>query len=173
MRIRKKMPVPGAAALVLAAALSLVPSAVHADMDSGDGGGFAVNLTLQQMTVQPVRAYVGDTVNVEVLIHSREEGSQTSWVELYAGKKMVARQMFRWGTPGASGTEKVNVQWDTRGMAPGEYKLKAEVFVYEDVDPFDNDLTLKQPVILAAAGGQFPGGAPAGGSATEVDPRYK
>ena len=44
-------------------------------------------------------------------------------------------------------------------MAPGEYKVKAEAFVFQDTSPFDNDLTLKQPVILVAPGGQFPGGA--------------
>ena len=141
------------------------------DMDGGDS--YSVNLTVEQVSVSPIRAYVGDAVYVDVVIDNRENGSDTSWVEIYANNKAVAKQMFRWGGPGAHRKSNVSVKWDTTGMAPGGYKIRAEVFVFDDLSPFDNELTLSELVILAAPGGQFPGGAPAGGSATEIDPRYK
>lgn len=181
MRIGKAALILGAAVLLSAASMS-APAEVSAgpggmlrlaDMESGDGGGAAINLTVRQVTVRPVRAYVGDPVDIEVWIDNREDGSETTWAEVYANKKRVAKQMFRWGTPGMERTSKLNMRWDTRGMAPGEYKIKVEAFVYNDISPFDNELALAQPVILAEPGGAFPGGQQAGGSATEIDPRYK
>ncbi len=179
MRVGKTISILGV--MVLSVLLSAFPAAVLAggrpmirlaDMDDGDGNS-AIDLTIRQVTVQPVRAYVGDTVDVEVWIENREGGSDTTWAELYAGGKLVGKQMFRWGTPGADRTTRLHIQWDTTGMAPGEYKIKVEAFVFNDTYSFDNDFTVKEPVILAAPGSGFPGGAPAGGSVTEIDPRYK
>jgi hypothetical protein len=144
--------------------------------ESGDGGGSAINLTVRQLIVQPIRAYVGDVVRIEMWVDNREDGSQSSNAEVFANKKRVGRQLFRWGggSPGAGERlYKLYFDWDTKGWAPGEYKIKAEVFVFEDTSPFDNELTAKQTVILAAPGGGFPGGETAGGSYTEIDPRYK
>jgi hypothetical protein len=127
-------------------------------MDNGDGGGTAINLTVRQVTVQPVRAHVGDAIDIEVWIDNREDGSDTTWAEVYANKKPVAKQMFRWGNPAGDRTTKLNIRWDTRGMAPGEYKVKVEAFVFNDISPFDNELALAQPVVLVEPGGKFPGG---------------
>lgn len=143
-----------------------------AEMENGNGGT-AINLTVQRLTVRPVRAQVGDVIDVEVWIDNREDGSETTWAKLYANGKEVAHEPFRWGSPGADRTYKLNMQWDTRGMAPGSYKVKVEAFVFQDTDPFDNEMTLGQPVVLVGPGGKFPGGEAAGGSATETDPRYK
>ena len=52
-------------------------------------------------------------------------------------------------------------------------RIKADFFFFEDSSPFDNDMTVKQPLILVPAGGPFPGGQPAGGTATEGDPQTK
>jgi len=141
--------------------------------DGGNGGGFSVNLTVEQVTVSPIRAYVGDQISVDVVIDNREDGSDTSQVRVYANKKVVGRQLFQWGTPGADRKSNMSFKWDTSGMAPGVYKIKAEVVVFEDISPFDNEITLEEPVILVAPGEQFPAGASAGGSTTEIDPRYK
>ena len=172
MRAGKKLSFLLAVAVFLAV-FTYFSTEAQAEMESGDGGGAAVNLTVQRVTVQPIRAYIGDVINVEVWIDNREQGSETSWAEVYANKKMVAKQMFRWGTPGADHLSKLNLQWDTRGMAPGAYKVKAEAFVFHDISPFDNELALKQPVVLVAPGGEFPGGMQAGGSETVIDERYK
>lgn len=171
MRFGKTISLFGAAILSFVA-LS-VSTVALADMDGGDGGGAAVNLTVRKVTVEPIRAHVGDVIDVEVWVENREEGSETSWAEVYANKKVVAKQMFRWGTPGDERTSKLYIKWDTRGMAPGEYKVKVEAFVFQDVSPFDNEIAVSKPIILAAPGNGFPGGEPAGGSVTEIDPRYK
>ena len=172
MRIAKKMSILLSAAVFLAVFTSFSTEAL-AEMESGDGGGSAVNLTVQQVTVQPIRAYVGDVIDVEVWIDNREDGSETTWAEVFANKKVVAKQMFQWGTPGMDRLSKLYIKWDTRGMAPGEYKVKVEAFVFHDISPFDNELALKQPVVLAAPGGEFPGGMQAGGSVTVIDERYR
>ena len=172
MRIGKEMSVLLVSA-ILSTAISSFSTEALAEIDSGDGGGAAVNLTVQQVTVQPIRAHVGDVIDVEVWIDNREQGSETTWAEVYANKKVVAKQMFRWGTPGMDRLSKLYIKWDTRGMAPGEYKVKVEAFVFRDISPFDNELALKQPVVLVAPGGVFPGGTQAGGSATVIDERYK
>lgn len=170
MGIRKELSILGAAAILSIPFLSFSTD-VLADME--DGGGTAINLTVQKVTVQPTRAYVGDTIDVEVWIDNRLDGSDTTWAEVYANKKAVAKQMFRWGTPGMDRTSKLNISWDTSGMAPGEYKVKAVAFVFNDASPFDNELAVNQPVVLVAPGDAFPVGAQAGGSATEIDERYK
>jgi hypothetical protein len=144
-----------------------------AEMEMGDGGGRSVDLVVWKVTVTPVRAHVGDVIDVDVWIDNREDGSDTTWAQLYAGKKVVAKQMFRWGTPGMDRAIRLSMKWDTAGMAPGEYRVKVEAYVPEDNSPFDNDLAAPQPVILVAPGEGFPGGAQQGGSATEIDPRYK
>ncbi len=181
MRMRKTATILGAAA-VLSLLLSYFPAIARAGSgdltrlaaaENGDGGGTSVNLVVQQVTVRPVRAYVGDVIEIDVVIDNREDGSDTTWAEVYANKKSVAKQMFRWGSPGAERNTRLQIPWDTRRMPPGEYKVKVEAFVFHDASPFDNELTLKQPVILVAPGSAFPGGEPAGGSVTEIDPRYK
>jgi len=172
MRSGKKLSILLAA--VFLAVFASFSAAARAEMDGGgDGGGTAVNLTVQKVIVRPIRAHVGDVIDVEVWIDNREDGSDTSWAEVYAGKKVVAREMFRWGTPGMERTYKLYIKWDTSGMAPGEYKVKVDAPVSQDIDSFDNELAVPKPIILAAPGSGFPGGEQAGGSITEIDPRYK
>ena len=52
-------------------------------------------------------------------------------------------------------------------------RIKADFFFFEDSSPFDNDMTMKQPLILVPSGGPFPRGQSAGGTATETDPQTK
>ncbi|MCL1925881.1 MAG: hypothetical protein FWF95_01945 [Syntrophorhabdaceae bacterium] len=172
MRIHKNTVATLGVFILLSAVALFLPADVVAD-EGGGGGGSVVNLTVERVTVSPIRAYIGTPVYVDVVIDNREEGSDTSVVEVYANKKVVAKHLFRWGTPGVDKKNRMSMKWDTSGMAPGEYKVKVEVFVFDDVSPFDNELTLGEPVILVAPGEMFPEGASAGGSATEIDPRYK
>jgi len=180
MKIRKSAFAVQGVLIMMSVALMFFPvnaaaaPAGNIQLASDDGGGgMAVNLTLQQMTVSPIRAFVGDTINVDVVVDNREDGSDTAWVEIYANKKKVAQQMFRWGGPGMERTHRISVPWNTTGFAPGEYTLRVNVFVFQDISPFDNDHTMDTPVILVAPGGEFPGGAQAGGSITYTDSRYK
>ncbi|MBI5906207.1 MAG: hypothetical protein HZB86_11805 [Deltaproteobacteria bacterium] len=165
LRVKTAM---AAAALLLAAQWSGA-----ADPNVGDGN-VNVDLAVRQVTVSPVRAHVGDVIRVEVVIENKAEGMSTTNAEVYANGKRVGRQLFTWGlSQGEDRLYRFAFDWDTHGVAPGEYRIKGEAFVWEDTSKFDNELTVPQPVILAAPGSGFPGGGTTGGSATETDPRFR
>jgi hypothetical protein len=142
-----------------------------ADTDAGDGNR-NVDLAVRQVVVSPVRAHVGDVVRVEMLIENKAEGSATTNAEVYANGKRVGRQLFTWGLSPGDQLHRLTFDWDTRGLPAGEYRIKTQAFVWEDASPFDNELSVPQPVILVAPGAYFPGGDTVGGSATETDPRF-
>jgi hypothetical protein len=127
-----------------------------------------INLEVRQVTVTPVRAHVGDTIHVEVLIENKAEGSDTTAADLYANKKLIGSQLFTWGRSSGERLYRLSFDWDTRNVPAGEYKIRAEAFVWADTSPFDNDLEMKQPVILVSPGEAFPGGETTGGSAIET-----
>ena len=132
-------------------------------------GDMNINLAVRQLTVTPVRAYIGDKIHVEVQIENKAEGSNTTTADLYANGKLIGREFFTWGWSPGERLYRLSFDWDTRSVSPGEYKIRAEAFVRPDSSPFDNDLEMKQPVILVSPGAAFPGGETAGGSATETD----
>jgi hypothetical protein len=142
-----------------------------AEADEG-GGNVNIDLAVRQVTVSPVRAHVGDVVRVEMLVENKAEGMSTTNAEVYANGKRVARQLFTWGRSEGDRLQRLTFDWDTRGLPAGEYRIKAQAFVWEDTSPFDNELSVPQPVILVAPGAAFPGGDTAGGTATETDPRF-
>jgi len=140
---------------------------------SEDGGGdMNIDLAVRQVTVSPVRAHAGDVVHVDVVIENKAEGMKTTNAELLVNGKAVARQLFTWGLSVGERLYRLSFDWDTRGIPPGEYRVGAQAFVWEDTSPSDNRLDVAQPVVIAPAGGGFPGGEAAGGSATETDPRF-
>ncbi len=138
----------------------------------GGGGGPNIDLVVRQVTVSPVRAHAGDVIHAQVVIENKAEGMATTNVELLVNGKVVARQLLTWGMSSAERLYRLSFDWDTRKVPPGEYRIGAEAFVWEDSSPFDNRLDVTQPVLIAPAGGEFPGGQEAGGSATETDPRF-
>jgi len=142
-----------------------------ADQDGG-GGNVNIDLAVRQVTVAPVRAHAGDVVHVEVVIENKDDGRQTTNAELLVNGKVVAAQLFTWGMSPGQRIHRLSFDWDTRGVPPGEYRIGAQAFVQEDTSPFDNRLDVKQPVLIAPAGGGFPGGEAAGGTAKETDPRF-
>jgi len=142
-----------------------------ADMD-GDGGDMTIDLAVVQITVSPIRAHVGDIIHFEMVVDNRFDGKGTTPGEIYANGKQVGYQMFTWGW-GGNGLHHLNIDWNTKGAKPGEYRIKGQAFVYEDSSPFNNELKVAQPVILVAPGGEFPGGQKAGGSYTETDPTWQ
>jgi len=158
--------VPGGAVIGGAAG-----SVLLADMDGG-GSDMNVDLAVRQVTVTPVRAHAGDVVHVEVVVENKAEGMRTTNAELLVNGKAVERQLFTWGMSAGERLYRLSFDWDTRGVPPGEYRVGAQAFVWEDTSPFDNRLDVTQPVLIAPAGGGFSGGKEAGGSATETDPRF-
>ena len=140
--------------------------------DNDGGGNVNIDLAVRQVTVSPVRAHAGDVIHVDVVIENKAEGMMTTNAELLVNGKTVTRQLFTWGMSAGERLYRLSFDWDTRGIPPGEYRIGAQAFVWEDTSPFDNRLDVKQPVVVAPAGGGFPGGETAGGSATETDPRF-
>lgn len=142
-----------------------------AESETGDGN-VNIDLAVRQVTIAPVRAHAGDVVHVEVVIENKAEGMATTNAELLVDGKAVARQLFTWGMSAGERLYRLSFDWDTRGVSPGEHRIGAQAFVWEDSSPFDNRLEMTQPLVIAPAGGAFPGGEAAGGSATETDPRF-
>jgi len=131
-----------------------------------------IDLAVRQVTVSPVRAHAGDVIHVDVLIENKAEGMRTTNAELLVNGKPVARQLFTWGMSAGERLYRLSFDWDTRGIPPGEYRVGAQAFVFEDTSPSDNRLDVARPVVIAPPGGGFPDGETAGGSATETDPRF-
>ena len=136
------------------------------------GAGVNKDIAIRQVTVTPARAHVGDTVRVVVVIENKAEGYETVPLEISANGKVVGRKLITFGFSTADRIYRETFVWPTRGLSPGEYRIRAEAFVWEDSSPFDNFLEVKQVVLLAAPGAPFPDGATTGGSATETDPRF-
>ena len=143
----------------------------HAGSTNG-GADADKDIAIRQVTVTPARAHVGDTVRVEVVIENKTDGYDTIPLEISANGKVVGRKLFTFGFSPADRIYRESFAWPTGGLSPGEYRIRAEAFVWEDSSPFDNHLDVKQAVVLAAPGASFPGGAKSGGSATETDPRF-
>lgn len=131
------------------------------------------DIVVRQVTVTPIRAHVGDTVRVDVVIENKGDGSETIPLEVSANKKVVARKLFTFGISPADMIYHETLMWNTSGVSPGEYRIRAEAFVWRDSSPSDNFLEVKQVLLLAAPDAPFPDGAKAGGRATETDPRFK
>jgi hypothetical protein len=140
---------------------------------SGDGGPY-VNLIVRVLEVSPIRAHVGDVIRFEMLIENRGDNYyDTVTADIYADGRRVASKLFTYGLSGYPGrTYRETLAWDTRDAAPGEYRIRGEVFLWYDASPFDNFLEVEQPLVLLPPGASFPGGEEAGGSALAVDPRY-
>jgi hypothetical protein len=62
--------------------------------------------------------------------------------------------------------------WDTRGLPPGEYKIRGEVFLWRDVTPYDNFLVMKEPVTLLAPGAEYLKGREGGGTGVARNPSF-
>ncbi|GAB4233712.1 MAG: hypothetical protein OHK0028_09600 [Deltaproteobacteria bacterium] len=140
--------------------------------DMGGGGDGNKDIAVRQVTVTPIRANVGDTVRVDVVIENKAEGYETVPLEIFADGNVVARRLFTFGWSAGERIFHESFAWDTHGVPPGEYRIRAEAFVWGDSSPFDNFLEVKQAMTLAAAGAPFPAGLSPGGSATETDPRF-
>jgi len=140
--------------------------------DTNGGGDGNKDIAIRQVTVTPIRAYVGDTVRVDVVIENKAEGYETVPLEIIANRKVVARKLFTFGWTPAERIFRESFTWNTRGVSPGEYRIRAEAFVWGDSSPFDNFLEVKSALLLSATGSPFPDSATSGGSATETDPRF-
>lgn len=97
-------------------AVSAGPARMGRMADMGEGGDTNIDLAVRQVTVTPVRAYVGDKVHVEVLIENKAEGMETTNADIYANGKRVGRQLFTWGMSPGNRLYRLTFDWDTRDV---------------------------------------------------------
>lgn len=165
----------GAAAfLVLLAGGGARAAGMLAAMSGGEGSHGDINLIVRQVKVTPVRAHVGDPVRVDAVVENRGDGRGTVMMRVYANGRPVAHRMLTYDSmDGPSALYRESFVWNTAGVKPGEYRIRAEAFEWNDSSPFDNDLDVKVPVTLLPAGAAFPPGVQGGGEAVAVDPRWR
>ena len=154
--------------------LLLVPRQVDSNRllvsAGGNGGeGAHVDIIVREVIVSPIRAHVGDVIRIDMRwmywgdISNRYY--ETTKAEIRANGKVVASSPFVYDYGASLGDEYVQTwSWDTRGIPPGEYRIRGEVFLWLDATPYDNFLVVKEPVILLAPGAKFPEGQEAGGT---------
>ena len=151
--------------------------AVSNDMDGDkDGGSEIPDLVVRKVTVTPVRAHVGDVIRIEMEWDFwgdiTENYYDTNVAAVRANGKVVASRSytadFNGVRPGE--TYRETFLWDTKGMAPGTYRIRGEVPLKIEKTPYDNYLDVKEPVLLVPAGASFPAGEEGGGSAVAESP---
>ncbi len=143
----------------------------------GGGDGAHVDIFVKEVKVSPVRAHVGDVIRIDMRwvywgdISNRYY--ETTNAEIKANGKVIASSPFVYNYGASLGDEYVHAWfWDTRGIPPGEYRIRGEVFLWLDATPYDNFLVVKEPVILLAPGAKFPGGQETGGAGAARNPAY-
>jgi hypothetical protein len=138
-------------------------------------GGIYLNLAVRELKVAPIYARVGDVIRIEMVVEDVGDlVPGTTDAEIHANGTIVARKPIAYGHGGEGGRIRREIfLWDTRGYPPGEYRMKGEVFVWQDASPFDNSLDVGQPLFLLPEGAALPPGAKEGGVALARDPRYK
>ena len=78
-----------------------------------------MDIAVRQVTVTPVRAHVGDTVRVDVVIENKTDGYETIPLEIFANRKVVGRKLFTFGFSPADRIYRESFAWDTGGVIPG------------------------------------------------------
>ena len=152
--------------------------AVSKDMDGGDRNGGAVipDLVVRKVTVTPVRAHVGDVIRIEMEWDFwgdiTENFYDTNVAAVRANGKVVASKSYTadFGGVRPGETHRETFLWDTKGTAPGQYRIRGEVPLKIEKTPYDNYLDVKEPVLLVPAGASFPAGEESGGSAVAESP---
>jgi hypothetical protein len=141
----------------------------------GDNGGAHVDLVVRKVIVTPVRAHVGDVVMIEMVWEYWGDLTNnyydTTFAEVLANGRVIARKPFVYNFGAFLGdVYRETFLWDTKGMAPGTYRIRGEVPLRLDATPYDNFLVVKEPVILVPQGAPFPSGEESGGTVVGKNP---
>jgi hypothetical protein len=132
--------------------------------------GAHVDLVVREITVSPARAHVGDTIRIEMVWQywgdMISNYYDTTTAEVLANGKVVAGKPFVYNFGAQLGdTYRETFLWDTKGMAPGKYRIRGEVPLRLDATPYDNFLDVKELLVLYPAGVSFPAAEESGRSA--------
>lgn len=148
----------------------------HTAMNPNDGD-FA-DLVMRKVTVTPIRARSGDPIRIEIEWMYWGELTNTYYEStsamVTANGKVIAEIPISYELGAVLGDEyRHTFVWDTKGMAPGRYHIRAEVPVRLDVTPYDNFLDVKEPLVLLPAGDHGSTEPESGGSAVAENPAWK
>lgn len=176
MRNRFRTAIVSSAAFLLV--LSWAGPAVPDSRNGGgreNGGAEIPDLVLRKVTVTPARAHVGEIIRIDMEWDYwgdiTENYYDTNTASVRANGKVVVSKSYDadFGVrPGE--TKRETLLWDTRGMPPGKYRIRADVPLNPERTPYDNYLVIKEPVLLVPAGASFPPGEEAGGTAIAESP---
>jgi hypothetical protein len=143
----------------------------------GGEGDSHIDIFVKEVKVTPIRAHVGNVIRIDMrwvywgAILNRDY--ETTKAEIKANGKVVGSIPFVYDYGASLGDEYAHTYyWDTRGLPPGEYRIRGEVSLWRDATPYDNFLVLKEPVILLAPGAGFPDGQEAGGAGVARNPSW-
>jgi hypothetical protein len=150
--------------------------AVSFAVDTAHAGfGGDPDLTVRGVSFTPARAHTGDKIRITVFLRNLGDPSVSVSISpvVRANGKVVDSQLFSFGGDPGVMSYTTSFQWDTAGAAPGEYRIEADFSFVRDPTPFNNQVTLQQPLVLVAPGAPFPDGQPAGGTVRYSDPAEK
>lgn len=144
----------------------------------GGGGGAHVDLVVRKVMFTPARAHAGDIIRVEMvweywgdMINNHYD---TTFAEVRANGKVVAKKPFEYRFGAFLGdVYRETFLWDTKGMPPGQYRIRAEVPLRLDATPYDNYLDVKESLVLYATGAAPPAGEEIGGSGIAENPPWR
>lgn len=140
-----------------------------AGMDGGfgDGNGPWLDLIIRELRVTPIIAHVGDTIRFEMVLENHGDPVYTTTtIDIKANGKEVASKLFSFGLSGEPNKKyRETLQWDTRGVPTGEYRIEGVAFVWDDSYEFDNYLKVNEPLLLLPVGAPLPAGREDGGTA--------
>jgi len=139
--------------------------------DFGDDDRPYVNLIVREVRVTPVVAHVGDTIRFEMVLENHGDAVDlTIPIDILANGKEVSGKLFTFGWSNEPGKMyRETFQWNTSGVPPGEYRIRGDAFVWDDDNPFDNFLDVKEPLVLLPVGASLPAGKENGRTAIEVN----
>jgi hypothetical protein len=141
------------------------------NVDFGDDNGLWVDLIVHEVRVDPIVAHAGDTIWFEMILEDHgDPADMTIVIEILANGKTVASKLFKFGWSTEPGkVYRETFQWDTRGVPPGEYRIRGEAFVWGDSNEFDNFLNVKETLVLLPVGAALPAGKGDGGTDVAVN----
>lgn len=146
----------------------------------GDGGGAGanVNIIVEEVKVTPIRAHVGDVIRIDMRwvywgdLQNAYHYETTNAV-IRANGKVVAGVPFTYGYGASLGDEyRQTFFWDTKGAAPGDYRIRGELFLWLDASPYDNFLEVKRRLVLLPPDAASAEGQEAGGTAIARVPSW-
>ena len=108
-----------------------------------------IDIAVEKVKVEKWVYDRGSKIPFYVTIWNRGEFSEhTVIARVLSGKRKLVDKLVRIDDWDVKDRKEVTLTWDTRNTIPGAYPITVEASLDEDVDDFDNELTLEKPIII-------------------------